>query len=186
MVAMLVTVTPASAMGSGSWTTTGTMTSPRASATATLLRKRQGAGHRGVQRPGDQHGLGRALRSGHWDLGATGSMTAARSAQTATLLASGKVLVAGPDATASLYEPVTGTWATTGPMASAPGSGAAATLLPGGTVLVAGECCAQSPGLPTALASAQIYDPVSNTWAATASMSTGRGNATTDRTWLPG
>ena len=63
-------------------------------------------------------------------------------------------------------------------MASAPGSGATATLLPGGSVLVAGGCCVPGPGLPTALASAQIYNPVSNTWAATASMSTGRDNAT--------
>ena len=115
----------------------------------------------------------------------TGPMTTARSGQTATLLASGKVLVAGGiypreagAASAELYDPATGTWAATGPMASAPGSGATATLLPDGRVLVAGGCCVLQPGLPTALASAQIYNPVSNTWAATASMSTGRDNAT--------
>jgi hypothetical protein len=178
MVAMLVTVTLASAAASGSWTLTGTMTSPRTSATATLLRngKVLVAGGFSAQPVSTASAELYDPATGTW--APTGPMTAARSGQTATLLASGKVLVAGPDATADLYNPAAGTWAATGRMTSAPGSGATATLLPDGTVLVAGGCCAQPTGLPTALASAQIYDPVSNTWAATASMSTGRGNAT--------
>jgi hypothetical protein len=182
---MLAAAAPASAAASGSWAQTGAMTSPRTSATATLLPdgKVLVAGGFTPQAGSTASAELYDPAAGTW--AATGPMTIARSGQTATLLPGGKVLVAGgiyPSeagaASAELYDPATGTWAATGPMASAPGSGATATLLPDGSVLVAGGCCVPGPGLPTALASAQIYNPVSNTWAATASMSTGRGNAT--------
>jgi N-acetylneuraminic acid mutarotase len=185
--AMLAAATPASAAASGSWAPTGTMISPHASATATLLPngKVLVAGGYGAPYVSSASASAELYNPATGTWAATGSMTTTRGGQTATLLASGKVLVArGTNAqglsaaSAELYDPATGTWAATGPMASAPGSGATATLLPDGSVLVAGGCCVPGPGLPTALASAQIYNPVSNTWAATASMSTGRGNAT--------
>lgn len=185
VVAMLASATPASAAASGSWALTGTMTSPRTSATATLLPNGKVLVAGGDSAPSDSTASAELYDPATGTWAATGQMTTARAGQTATLLASGKVLVAGGNTTggystasAELYDPATGTWAATGPMVSAPGSGATATLLPDGSVLVAGGCCVPGGGLPTALASAQIYNPVSNTWAATATMSTGRDYAT--------
>ena len=76
---------------------------------------------------------------------------------TTTLLRDGKVLVAGGNS-AELYDPATGTWASTGSMASER-SGHTATLLTDGKVLVAGDD-----------ASAELYDPMTGTWTATGSM----------------
>ena len=55
-----------------------------------------------------------------------------------------------------IYDPLTKTWTTTGPMANA-GSGHTATLLPDGRVLAAGT-------------SAELYDPLTATWSDTAPM----------------
>jgi N-acetylneuraminic acid mutarotase len=168
----------------GSWTLTGSMTATRTNATATLLQNGE------VLVAGGNSASNGALASaelynpaaGTWAL--TGSMTTARYEQTATLLQNGEVLVVGGMndtnsdlGTAEVYNPATGTWAATGSMASTPGAGATATLLPNGTVLVAGGCCTPAAG-PGALASAQIYNPATNAWTATGSMSTGRYYAT--------
>src|SRR5204862_7097506 len=72
----------------------------------------------------------------------------------------GKVLVAGGSnsgylTSAELYDPATGTWTTTGSLATARGFHTA-TLLPNGKVLVAGGYIYPSP-----LASAVVYDPAS-------------------------
>ena len=72
-------------------------------------------------------------------------MSGGRWLHSATLLPSGRVLVAGGSndggptvtATADLFDPVTGTWTSTGSMAQ-PRMGHTATLLRDGTVLVAG------------------------------------------------
>jgi len=168
----------------GSWTLTGSMTTARSQATATLLQNGE------VLVAGGQDANYNSLASaeiynpatGTWAL--TGSMTTARAAQVAALLQNGEVLVAGGMSTgggqigtAEVYNPATGTWTQTGPMASAPGTGATATTLPNGTVLVAGGCCTPEAG-PDALATAQIYNPATNAWTATGSMSTGRYYAT--------
>ncbi len=70
-------------------------------------------------------------------------------------------MVAGGDsmtapAPTEVYDPLTKTWTTTGPMAN-PGSGHTATLLTDGRVLVAGT-------------SGELYDSVSGTWSNTATM----------------
>ncbi|MCP3136959.1 Kelch repeat-containing protein [Pyxidicoccus xibeiensis] len=82
--------------------------------------------------------------TGAWS--ATGSLATERTDHTATLLASGKVLVTGGRngthwlgclATAEVYDPETGTWASASSLATARCEHSA-TLLPSGKVLVAG------------------------------------------------
>src|SRR5205085_334851 len=94
----------------------------------------------------------------------TGSTVAPRYYHTATLLPDGKVLVTGGvgtaggigTASAELYDPATGTWRATTSL-SAERLAHTATLLSDGKVLVVG-------GLDhTALASAEVYDPTSET-----------------------
>jgi Tol biopolymer transport system component len=112
---------------------------------------------------------------------ATGNMIAPRSGSAAVLLPDGKVLVMGGDtalASAELYDPATGTWTATGSMVSNWGAGAGyahftATVLRDGKVLVAGG--ANGSG---SLASAELYDPATGTWAATGSMITPRADHT--------
>ncbi|MBI5245512.1 MAG: right-handed parallel beta-helix repeat-containing protein [Elusimicrobia bacterium] len=103
-------------------------------------------------------------------------MSAARGLHTATLLPSGKVLVAGGSSgggtylsSAELYDPASGTWAATGPMAAARGYHTAV-LLPNGKVLVVGG---ETTG-GTALSIAELYDPASGTWAGTGALSAAR------------
>src|SRR5207253_908479 len=78
---------------------------------------------------------------------------------------------ATPTATADIYDPVTGTWTPAASMGTARYA-AAAVLLPNGRVLVAGG----DQGSPAfnALASAEVYDPATDTWSAAASMSHAR------------
>jgi len=83
-------------------------------------------------------------------------MTTARASHTATLLNSGLVLVVG-GAAGDLFNPATGFWATTGPLASSRAAHTA-TLLPTGKVLVAGGV-----GLNTS----ELFDPDGGTWAPT-------------------
>jgi hypothetical protein len=105
----------------------------------------------------------------------TGSMSVARENHTAPLLGSGQVLVTGGYshgkalASAELYDPAVGTFATTGNMIVAR-QRHTATLLLDGKVLVAGG------GAPVGqtFASAELYDPASGTFAATGSMTVAR------------
>jgi len=113
-----------------------------------------------------------------------------RSHHTATLLGNGRVLVAGggqgseislPNgegalASAWLYEPDTSTWIPTGTMSEAR-AGHRAVLLEDGRVLVVGggnqvgySCAQIHPDCTVAdsLASAEIYDPETGSWAVTA------------------
>jgi N-acetylneuraminic acid mutarotase len=96
---------------------------------------------------------------------------------TATLLTNGKVLVVGGYgagslflSSAELYDPVANTWTAEASLATARG-GHSATLLPNGTVLVAGGTGnGATPGSAVPIASAEIYDPVANTWSPAASL----------------
>ena len=119
---------------------------------------------------------------------ATGSLTTPRGSPIVAVLDSGKVLVAGGGtgdsnlATAELYDPSTGTFAPTGSMSisrgwGGPGTGLVSGVakLADGRVLVAGGVDATAV---TALATAEIYDPVSGTWSPTGSMASPRTNAT--------
>ncbi len=120
----------------------------------------------------------------------TGSMNEARGAHTATLLASGKVLIVGGgntgaggplfagdgSATAELYDPATGTFTTTGKMSTAR-IGATATLLLDGRVLIAGGITSSSSSSP-ALATAELYDPITGVFTVTAFMMSPRAGHT--------
>ncbi|HET7489639.1 MAG TPA: SBBP repeat-containing protein [Acidimicrobiales bacterium] len=96
-----------------------------------------------------------------------------------TLLSTGKVLLAGGalGGGAQLYDPATGTWSATGNMTTVRIHAAMATL-PNGKVLVAGGCPDFSHGCgpsgTTAVNTAELYDPVTGTWAATGNMATAR------------
>ena len=88
------------------------------------------------------------------------AMTAARSSHTATMLPSGKVLLTGGDGeldSAELYDPRNGTFTATSNDMTDGRSDHAAVLLPTGDVLIVGAD------------SADLYDPVADTFVATGS-----------------
>jgi WD40 repeat protein len=79
---------------------------------------------------------------------------------------------------AELYDTVTGTWSPTGTL-SDERDGQTATLLPSGQVLVVGgyQCCGGFGGYYS-LPSAEVYNPISGTWAPTSMLNGARGNHT--------
>ena len=101
---------------------------------------------------------------------------------TATLLADGRVLVAGytsvPNMTAETYDHATGEWTWVAPM-TRDRAGHTATRLADGRVLVVGGELPRYGGdwFPNE-GSAEIYDPATNTWAVTSSLTTKRGGFT--------
>ncbi len=107
-------------------------------------------------------------------------MTEPRALHTAVTLRDGRILICGGTsdaniggvlASAEIFDPATGTFSKTGAMSDAR-QGHTATLLPDGTVLIAGG--SKNIGFRSELASAEIYDPGSGTFRATASMATPR------------
>lgn len=98
-------------------------------------------------------------------------LAADRANHTAQLLADGRVLVAGGwggantpiDGDALLYDPRSDTWTATGPMVQ-PRIWAQSVRLLDGRVLVAGGITLKDQYIPRISASAEIYDPASNTW----------------------
>lgn len=105
-------------------------------------------------------------------------MIQTRAGHTATLLSNGKVLLTGGSISspnsAELYDPVAGTFTSTGSMV-ATRFGHTATLLNDGRVLIVGGSDGNS-SVP--LATAELYDPATSTFTATGSMSTPRGGNT--------
>jgi hypothetical protein len=105
---------------------------------------------------------------------ASGDMLIGRGIHTATLLSSGKMLVAGGlrDSDHSikrteLYDPARGTWTETGSMMTSRYEHTA-TLLADGRVLVAGGYIEDNGFSVTA--SAELYDPATGVWTATADL----------------
>jgi N-acetylneuraminic acid mutarotase len=103
-------------------------------------------------------------------------MSRGRSFHTITVLSDGKLLVTGGFnyahhywADCEVYDPKSDKWT---PIASMTTARAAhtATLLPSGKILVTGGASGDS--MFEALASCEVYDPVSNTWVSVADMST--------------
>jgi WD40 repeat protein len=123
----------------------------------------------------------------------TRAMSSERALHTATLLPNGRVLIAAGFgriagsgfstqlSSAELYNSATGTWISTGDLTTKR-TGHTATLLPNGKVLIVGGVGVD--GAPTAvLASAELYDPVTEQWTLTGAMNIKRYNHTT--TLLP-
>src|SRR5215217_78034 len=104
------------------------------------------------------------------------SLSAGRYDHTATRLENGKVLVMGGAASTwlaapELYDPSAGTWTATGGLTSASARQRhTATLLANGKVLIAGGYHHNSGPLT----SAELYDPVANSWSSAGSLKTGR------------
>jgi len=116
----------------------------------------------------------------------TSALKIPRYEHTATLLPHGRVLVAGggnfrfpptPLSSAELYDPATGAWTNTSPLAT-PRRGHTATLLSDGKVMVAGGYNGSR------VSRVEIYDPVTGTWTATGDLNTARNAHTA--TLLPG
>jgi WD40 repeat protein len=166
----------------GTWTATGGFVAYHGGPTMTLLANGKVLAVGGSN--GTIFSLGTAElydpATGLWTT--TGSLETPRYYHTATLLPNGKVLVAGgffgmlsifggfTIATAELYDPASGTWTTTGSLATAR-EAHTATLLPNGKVLVAGGQDRLGAGT---LADSELYDPASGTWTTTGSLVTAR------------
>src|SRR5262249_16852536 len=112
----------------------------------------------------------------------TGPMLTPRAGHTATLLADGRVLIAGrgmdPDPTAEIYDPAAGAFTAAPPIRSDVVFHTA-TPLADGTVLIAGGT--SDPDTLTASASAEIYDPATDSFAPTGSMTVGSYQASATR-----
>jgi len=117
----------------------------------------------------------------------TGSMRNARRLHTATLLPNGKVLVAGgfngvvgrdsATTTAEIYDPAIGTWRSTGNLQLARARHTA-TLLANGQVLVVGGLNDSQSASFTVTDTAELYDPVTETWSRTGRLNWARSSHT--------
>ena len=177
---LAVACSPADAQAA-SWSPASSMTTARVAHTATRLANGK------VLVAGGGAGLFASLASAElydpasntWS--SAGSMSIARSGHTATLLAGGKILVTGgasgrpATASAELYDPASNTWSSAGSLSTARYRHTA-TLLQDGSVLVAGGNGGFFGSGPTA--SAELYDPASNTWSSGQAMSTARDGLT--------
>jgi N-acetylneuraminic acid mutarotase len=112
--------------------------------------------------------------SGRWTF--TGNLNTPRSAHTATLLVEGKVLVPGGYGFQELYDPATGAWSDTPGGLSLDRAAHTATLLQSGKVLVAGGAGdgVDLFGDSVPIATAELYDPATETWSRVGNLATAR------------
>ncbi|MGD0091323.1 MAG: chitobiase/beta-hexosaminidase C-terminal domain-containing protein [Planctomycetota bacterium] len=176
------------------WRAAGNLATPRYCHTATLLPNgkvlvvggsKGGGGFRILM---DSEGLYLVSaelydpRTNTWS--AAASLATARDCHTATLLPSGKVLVVGGKSETSdnnlgyttsveLYDPDTNTWGLAGHLTHAR-AWHTATLLKNGKVLVVGGHNCGGEEDHGILASAELYDPETNTWNTAGHLETGR------------
>lgn len=164
----------------GTWAATGSLGKARYDHTASAL------GDERVLVRGNRYPLSDATAelydpaSGTWAF--TGSMVLDHTYGAADVLADGRVLVVGGYgkigfnyldlATAELFDPVTGTWSTTGSMGTAR-LRPTLTALADGRALVAGG---QANGVPD-MQTAELYDPVTQSWSPTNTLTVGRGHS---------
>ena len=108
----------------------------------------------------------------------TADLPVGRDLHQATLLTDGRVLITGGydqnDAIdrADVYDPATGAWTVAPPMAT-PRVFHSAVRLTDGNVLVTGGASTYAPNADF-LGSAELFDPIANTWSATANLPTRR------------
>lgn len=153
----------------GKWTTTGSLSGSRSDHTATLLPNGKvlvagGTSGKSYLKSAELYDPS----SGKWT--SAGDMKSGRYSHTATLLQNGKVLVAAgssasdgtPLSTADIYDPGSNSWTAAKPLNIAR-RGHAAALLQNGKVLVAGgiTCPKYTPAYT---ATAELYDPSSDSW----------------------
>jgi uncharacterized repeat protein (TIGR01451 family) len=166
------------------WSAAGALASGRHAHTATKL-----ANGKVVVAGGYDNSIGAPLASaqlydptlGTW--GSAGSLATARSGAAAVRLPNGKVLVAGGDpqglvnepvlTSTELYNPDTNSWSAGASMAESRAS-LTLTLLGNGKVLAAGGYESSSLDGVQAVASAELYDPGTNTWSPADSMAVPR------------
>lgn len=166
------------------WTSSGPLAVGRSSHTATPLPSGQvlvaGGYNGGVLASAELYAPSNGTFS------STASMATPRRYHTATLLDSGKVLIVGGQSdsgnssdlsSAELYDPASGTFASTGSLAIARFSHTA-TLLPSGKVLVSGGVCWSTLTLDYSCITAELYDPATGTFSATGSLTMRRDRHT--------
>lgn len=175
---VLLSLHPVSAQVQGQWVTSGTMQSPRELNAQVKLATGKILSMGGIDNNGNLLSSAELYNSGPGTWTLTGSMAQAREYFPAVVLTSGKVLVAGGLgagstvlAAAELYDPTTGVWSSAGSLSVAR-FGHTATLLSNGKVLVTGGCASNPCSTLTAVS--ELYDPASNTWSTTGSLTTGR------------
>lgn len=188
IVLMRTALSPAS-VTEGAWSSAPNMAAPRAFHTATLLPNGKvlvvGGSGVSASAPSQFKSLtGAELydpKTRSWSPAAT--LGTARWLHTATLLPNGKVLVVGGTSSdpasvpgileslssAELYDPQTNRWSPAANMLTARCL-QSATLLADGRVLVAGGYQSSSAASGHVLASAEVYDPTSNSWTSAGSM----------------
>lgn len=163
------------------WTAAGTLTNARFGHTATLLPNGKvlvAGGCNCVNALASVELYDPATNA--WS--SVASLNTARTYHTATLLTNGMVLVAGGEmmggvngsgvfASSELYDPSSNTWSAAGNLATARFDHTA-TLLTNGMVLVAGGV--NGAFVIPALATAELYNPATNTWSATGSLANAR------------
>lgn len=172
---------------SGTWTSTDSMATGREDAPAIVLGNGDvlvaGGGYDSF---GDVTATSELYHPGSGTWTSTGDLTVGRDYATGTLLESGSVLMSGGSdddynslASTEVYDPTTGAWTSAGDLGTAR-DGAASVLLPDGRVLISGGEFGDDSG-NTVLSSAEVFDPVAKTWAASNDMTTGRLNHTLTR-----
>jgi len=171
----------------GTFVPTGNMFTPRGGHTATMLSDGKVLVAGGSSLPGgDALGTAELYDSSSGMFSPTGSLMIPRSGHTATPLPNGKVFFAGGvpgptdvnpfapiDPRTELYDPATGQFSNAGNM-TAHRIRQTATLLADGTVLLIGGWVDAPDGYYTTT-SAEIYDPASSRFTATARLEQSRG-----------